>query len=808
MKQFSTLLGICLLSGTQLFAQSPSRITGKVKSNSGKPLQGTTVALLQAADSSLVKTELTDKDGNYELLPATGGTYLTRYSAVGYTTTYSGPLTLATGQAVDNGTTTLPTAEAELKEVAIVAKKPLVEVKADKIVFNVENSINATGSNAMELLQKSPGVMVDNNDNISMKGKTGVRVYIDGKMMQLDTKDLAAYLKSINSNDIESIEMISNPGARYDASGNAGIVNIKLKKNKKYGTNGNVSLGYIQGITPKGNGSVALNYRNKKVNVFGNISSNAGTNENGLNLNRTQGDTIFDQRSINKNINNSINVKAGADYFINSRSTIGVLATTGYTDAEFKSESNTGIYAAGTGEFIKTLKAYNNIPGSRMNNNFNINYKYADTNGLEINVDGDYGFFRGTGRSLQPNYYYGANNYLLATVINRNYTPTDIDIYTIKADAEQKLGKGKLGYGAKYANVTTQNTFDFFNVQNGLDVKQLDRSNTFKYTENVNAAYVNYNTPLGKALSLQAGVRVENTHSKGELTRADGIVQADNTVERDYTNLFPSAALTWNINQKHSLNLAGSRRIDRPTYQDLNPFENKMDELTYQKGNAFLRPQYTTTMELTHTFMSYVNTSVSYSHVTDFATEVTDTLRSATYIQQRNLATQDIYNISIGTPIPVNKWWMGYANVWYSYQVFNGQINQNKVNVAIPLYGAYMQQTFTLGHNYTAEVSGWYNGPAIWGGTWRTSHQGGLDLGLQKQFWNKNATFKLAVTDIFYTAPWKATNDFGGLKIRGNGNWESRTFRASFSYRFGSNQVNSARKRETGLESEKNRIKG
>jgi outer membrane receptor protein involved in Fe transport len=134
----------------------------------------------------------------------------------------------------------------------------------------VEASINATGSNALELLQKSPGVQVDNNDNISMKGKTGVRIYIDGKMTQLDTKDLAAYLRSINSNDIEAIEMISNPSAKYDASGNAGIINIRLKKNKKYGTNGTVNLGFIQGITPKGNGSVNLNYRDKKINVFGN----------------------------------------------------------------------------------------------------------------------------------------------------------------------------------------------------------------------------------------------------------------------------------------------------------------------------------------------------------------------------------------------------------------------------------------------------------------------------------------------------------------------------------------------------------
>jgi len=570
-----------------------------------------------------------------------------------------------------------------------------------------------------------------------------------------------------------------------------------------------VNLGFVQGITPKGNGSVNLNYRDKKINVFGNVGGHIGRYQNTLDFYRVQKDSVYSQNSTMRSRDKSVNVKAGADYFINSKNTIGVMATTNFSNSDWSSQGTTDIYYNPTGAFVKTLEALNTVPGKRTNANFNINYRYADTSGREINFDADYGLFRGTGRSFQPNYYYGQDKSLLYSITNRNYTPTDIDIYTAKLDAEQRLGKGKLGYGAKTSFVTTKNTFDFFNDDaNGNPVKILDRSNRFKYTENVNAAYVNYQRQLNSKWSMQTGLRMEQTNSEGILSRADNILQGDNEVKRSYVDFFPSAALTWNINPKHTLNLTYSRRIDRPTYQDLNPFENKLDELTYEKGNAFLRPQYTDNVELSHTFMGFINTTVGYSHVKDYATQATDTLNNATFVQQKNLAQQQILSFNIGSPLPIRKWWNGYANFWYNYQMFDGKIGENKVNVNVPSYGAYMQHSFTLGRDYTAEVSGWYNGPSVWGGTWKTKPQGGVDVGLQKQILQKRASIKIAATDIFHTAPWKASNDFGGLYINGGGAWESQTVRVNFSWRFGSNQIKNSRDRKTGLESESRRIKG
>ena len=256
---------------TTVSAQTKTIITGKVNDNSGKGMPQVSVSLLSAKDSSLEKVGVTNNKGEYEVAATKNGNFLLSFSAVGHNIQYSKVFELTGQESYSVPEESIRTTSSNLNDITVVARKPMIEVKADKMIFNVENSINATGSNAMELLQKSPGITLDNNDNISMKGKTGVKIYIDGKMTQLGSSDLAAYLRSINSNEIEAIEMISNPSAKYDASGNAGIINIRLKKNKKYGTNGSVSTTYIQGVTPRGNGSLSLNYRNKKVNLFSNL---------------------------------------------------------------------------------------------------------------------------------------------------------------------------------------------------------------------------------------------------------------------------------------------------------------------------------------------------------------------------------------------------------------------------------------------------------------------------------------------------------------------------------------------------------
>lgn len=793
---------VAILLPAVTFAQS-AHVAGNV-SDGSKPMQLSTVSLLNSKDSSLAKTELTNNLGHFEL-EAAPGSYLLRVSTVGYADFWTAPFTLAADQAFNAPDAVMIKNDTKLKDVAIVSRKPMIEVKADKTVFNVENSINATGSSALELLRKSPGVQVDNNEHISMKGKTGVRIYIDGKPSQLDAASLAAYLKGLNSADIELIEMISNPSAKYDASGNAGIINIKLKKNKKIGTNGSANLGLTQGFYFKENGSVNLNYRDKKWNLFGNAGYNGGKYRNDQNLNRLTNDTVYDMHSVQLTDNKNANVKAGADYYANRNSVFGVMGTINTSDGTWSSHGVTDIYYHN--DYKKTLIAQNQIPGSSTNANLNFNYKYTDTNGREFSIDADYGLFKGRHSSTQPNDYTYYNT-LLTNLTYKNNTPVNINIYSLKADGEQNLWKGKFGYGVKFSYVTTDNTYNFYNVLNSSDVLDTKMSNQFSYTENINAGYINYQRQLSEKWSLQAGLRTEQTNREGKLTRADGIKQGDDDTKKSYIDFFPSGALTWTVNQKNSLNLTYSRRIDRPTYEDLNPFEFKLDELTYQKGNAFLNPQYTNTVELTHTFMGFINTTVGYSHVNDFATEVLDTVRGATYVQKRNIAKQDIYSFNIGAPLPIKKWWNGYVNLWYNYQQFGGFINGKNLSISLPQYGGYMMHSFTLPKDYTAEISGWYNGPGIWGASSMTRPQGAIDLGVQKKFLDKKLTVKVSATDILHTAsPWRMTSDFGA-HISGNGSWESQTVRLNITYMFGSSQIKSARQHETGLESEKKRLKG
>jgi len=809
MKQyFFTLLVLLCFSVEGIYAQhNPAKISGSLYDQKDEPISYASVVLL-TSDSIVSLTTLSDTKGRFEFHPVKADNYFIKVDGVGFETFHYGPVFYDGITSVLLKPVHLVTSSKTLSAVVVSSKKPMIEVKADKTVFNVEASINATGSNALELLQKSPGVTVDNNDNISMKGKTGVKIYVDGKMLQLDAKELAEYLKNINSNDVEAIEMISNPGAKYDASGNAGIINFRLKKSKRFGTNGSVSLGFVQGITPKGNGSVALNYRNKKMNVFGNVSGNLGNYRNELNFYRIQKDSLYDQKSINTSRRKSMNIKAGADYFINPKSTLGVLANVNLGDNRWTSNTHTDISFMPTNTYQKTLESFNSVSGGRTNANFNMNYRYADTSGKEYNVDLDYGFFNSEGRSYQPNNYYDENGNLLYAIINRNYAPTKINLFTFKGDAERKLGKGKLGYGIKAAYVTTRNTFDFFNDDiNGKPVIQYHQSNDFSYTENVNAAYLNYNTVLGKKWNLQAGLRAEQTNSEGKLTRKDGTSRQDDRVNRHYFDLFPSAAISWTINDKHALNLSYSRRIDRPSYQDLNPYENKLDELTYEKGNAFLRPQYSDNIELTHSFLGKINTSIGYSFVRDFSTELTDTLGNATYVQEKNLASQQIFNAGISANIKITKWWSSYIITWYNFQDIHGVYNGKKVGRAFGSYGANMQQSFSLGKDYSAELSGWFNGPSYWSGVWKTKPQGAIDLGVQKLLLNKKMTVKLSATDVFKTAGWKIKGDFGGLYLNAGGNWEGHGFRAAVSWRFGNSQVKSSRQRQTGLEQESKRIK-
>lgn len=788
------------------------QITGNVKDDQGKALSGATVTLKKVKDSALVKLAATNATGQYSFTSITAGNYFVAVSYTGYAAKNSAAFEVSGAGDITVPEISLTKASGQLKEVVVAARKPMIEVKADKTILNVEGSINAVGQDALELLRKSPGVIVDKDDNLTLSGKNGVQVYVDGRPTPLSGKDLSDYLRTLQSSSIEAIEIITNPSAKYDAAGNAGIINIRLKKNKSYGTNGSVNAGYNQGITPKYNGGFSLNNRNKYVNAFGNYSYNDNTNENNINLRREILDTLFDQRSKLNMDNRSHNFKAGLDYFLNKRSTIGIMVNGAFSDQDLNNYSRTEISYIPTKQLDRILIADNTNKNTKKNINGNLNYRYVDSTGHELNVDADYGAYRNKSDQYQPNYYFDPNDRPLYNRIYHMYAPTDIDIFSLKTDYEQNFKKGRLGLGGKISFVESINDFGRYDVNDTTGIEKLDvlRSNDFIYKENVNAGYINYNRQF-KGFMIQAGLRVENTHATG---RSQGImlddngnpVEYDSTFTRDYTNLFPSAAITFNKKPMSQFSFTYSRRIDRPNYQSLNPFEFKLDEYTYQKGNTELKPQYTNSFGITHTYKYRLNTTLNYSHVKDIFSQLIDVAeKSKTFMTQKNLATQDIVSLNISYPFQY-KWYsiFGNLNAYYSHYKADLGVDR-KVDLDVYAFNFFAQQTFRLGKGWTGEMSGFYSSPTIWQGTIESSTIWSIDGGVQKTVLKGKGNIKASVSDIFKTLKWKGTSNFAGQNMIASGNFESRQLKLNFTYRFGNNEVKAARQRKTSQEEENKR---
>lgn len=804
------LSGILLLSLVYTKAQE---IKGSVIDESGKRIANATVSLLKAKDSSLVKLGTTDKDGAFRFGTVSAGKYLVSSSFVGYQPKYSGLFDVATADVTVPALTVIKTVGEASQGVTVVSKKPMIEVKADKMVVNVENSINAVGNDALELLRKSPGVQVDKDDNLSLAGKNGVQVFIDGRPTPLSGKDLSDYLKTIQSTQIEAIELITNPSAKYEAAGNAGIINIRLKRNKAYGTNGSLTAGYNIGVYSKYNAALALNQRQGKVNLFGNYNYNRSLNEFFMYMDRSQLDTLFNQHSVNTNNASSHTFKAGMDYYASARSTFGVMVNGSFSDGTQGMDSRTLISYQPTGVQQRQLVADNSIASNRKNVTTNLNYRYADTSGRQLNMDFDYGYYNIKSDQYQPNVYLTPDGKTeLSKVVYNMIAPTKINTYSLKADYEQDFKKGKLSYGGKAGYTESTNNFERYNVFTSTKVKDTLRSNDFKYTENINALYVNYNRQY-KGFMVQLGVRAENTNAKGtsqgEKWQNGQYVNYDSSFTRHYTDLFPSAAFTLNKNPMKQWTFSYSRRIDRPAYQDLNPFEFKLDEYTYQKGNTQLMPQYTNSVGVTFLYKYQLTTSLNYSHISNVFTQLIDTIdKSKSFITKKNLADQNAVSLNISMPLTIKKY-TGFYSLTNNYSHYKANFGQGRT-IDLDAFNVlfYAQNTYKVSKTVTAEVSGWFSSPSIWQGTFKTQSMWSVDAGAQKTILNGKGTFKATVSDVFQTMRWKATSDFAGQHVFTKGGWESRLLKLSFTWRFGNNQVKAARQRKTASEEESKRVDG
>lgn len=796
------IITIILWSFAMLASAQSTTLTGTVTDEAGAAIPYANAILRTLPDSAFAKAAVTMENGTFSISGLETGAYLLEILALGYTTTRQN--IALTDPALDLRPVALQTNTAVLQDVVVVAQKPLVQVLPDKTVFNVDKTIASAGNSAWELLRKAPGVMIDNAGSIILEGKSGVQIYVNGKDSPLRGDELRSFLETLQATDIESIELITQPSSRYDAAGNAGIINIVLKKDKKLGTNGSVSGSVTSGDFLRYTSSANLNHRGKKGNLYGSYSNRFGDGTGFLYLFRQQNGTEFDARTNTVYGSNGHNARVGYDLVATPRSTFGVVVAANVYDGTSLSDSRTPIRPIGSMTNNRVLVANNRATSESQNYSLNLNYVYTDTSKQRLNIDADYGRYQSDGYNYQPNLFFdGTETTVLSRNITAQQTPIDIDVASLKADYERPFLTGQLTVGAKTSLVLTDNNFGYFTTVEEDLRRDEDLSNRFEYREHITAAYFNFGKN-GKQLGFQLGLRMEHTNSDGELTSTQA--SAQDRVRRSYTNLFPSGGLTYQLNQKNQFALNYGRRVTRPYYASLNPFQRKIDDLSFSRGNPFLQPQYANNLKLTHTCNYRLNTSLSYTRVTDFFAQITESEgEDRNFITTRNIANQQVLNLGVSYPFSLTKWASSYLSV-NAYTSSYEATDPDYVPTTQQTLSLYAQTTFKLPAAISLEVSGWYSSPSVWGGTYQTKSLGSLNLAAQRTFLADRLNVRLAANDVLYTSPWEGTTRFGELFIDGSGGNDSRNYTLSISYNFGGKEVKSARKRDNGMKEETGRM--
>lgn len=803
-----TTLSIVALS-MSLQAQT-SVIRGLLRNAEGEPIPFANVALFSAADSSLAKAGTSNDAGIFEMRGLGAGEYFLKAIGLGLADLRKADIRLNANQQLDLGVLTFAPKSLNLAEATVTASRVLVEIQPDRTIFNVDGTINSAGSDAVSLLRKAPNVTVDNNDNISVLGRSGVLLYVDGKRLPLTGEDLSNYLQNLPAEQIDRIEIITNPGSKYEAEGNAGIIDIRLKKDKSLGANGSVNTTYSQGRYHRANLNGSGNYRNKRLNTFGTVGLGDGAGYNEMVFQSFLNNMFQDEINNHYNDWQNYNYRLGADFFLADKHTLGVLVGGG-ANANMNNSFNriTLAQQSTPAQIDSILVANTDADKNRRQQTYNINYRFDNTNGRSLNIDLDYGNYSNKSKRYQPNRYYdAAEQVLLTEIINSFDTPTDIDIYSLQLDYEDGLWGGKLGAGSKISRVISDNTFLFYDEVNGQSIRNNRNSNRFKYDEKVYAGYINYARSLGKKWKFSAGLRAEQTDASGDLKAFLPELQ-EPPVILNYLSWFPSAGLTCQLAPKHTLALNGGRRINRPDYQVLNPFNNQISQLSYEKGNPFLRPEIVNNLELGYTLAYRYNFKLAYSRTTDQITRLIAPDKQdprAGFITWANLRDQTILSFNVSAPVQILPKWNAYLNASASY--LNNQADYGDgavVDVQAFTYSIYQQHTFDLPAGLKGEISGYYSGPGIWGGVFVYESSWSLDLGLQRKFLQDRLNVRLSVNDIFYETGWDGYSDFDGLLAYGSGRWDSRRVSLSLGYRFGNENVKS-RKRNTGIEAEAGRI--
>jgi iron complex outermembrane recepter protein len=810
-KLFTTLVLASISFGS--FAQDGGKIFGKIKDGGNqKTIDAATISLLKASDSSLLKTAVTDKEGNFSFENVREGNYLVVANSVGHAKTYSQPIPVsAANLSVNTGTLQLEQAGKNMAEVVVTAKKQFIERKIDKVVINPEAMISNAGATALEMLEKAPGITIDKDGKISLKGKQGVIIMMDGKPSYLSGPDLVNYLTNLPAGNIDQVEIMSNPPAKYDAAGNSGIINIKSKKSKQKGFNGSVSTSQSYGQSYRTANTLSLNYRKGKVNTFSTFNANYRENPQWLDINREylqdnkSVESIFEQESHQMRISRYYNARVGMDFYATEKTTLG-LVFTGYINPSNENSINNSKFYNPSRQLDSSLKARSVNDGQWNHNGVNLNLRHKfDSTGRELTVDFDYLHYGSRSLQEMTNTGYAANQDQKYQYIRTGDLPSTLDIFSLKADYVKNLGKKiKMETGFKSSYITTDNKAKYYLKQGSETKVDYNSSNYFEYKENLNAAYINFSTEK-KKWSFQTGLRIENTNYEG--LQYGNPTRTDSSFQKSYTSAFPTMYVSYQMNKKNQFGLNYGRRINRPDYGDLNPFFHFIDPYTYEVGNPFLKPMFSNNLELSHAFKNILNTSLTYTQTRDLFGESFSREDSAIVVRNANFGKSDNVNLSVGVQLPVAKWWKANINSQVSRNMLTGTLNGNEVDIDLTMYTLSVNNQLTFKKGWSAELSAFYRSKGSEGQiVIRQITQ--LNAGVQKQVLKNKGSLKLSIND--FTGPMKVSGyieDVATAKASFKQHRDSRFATLTFNYRFG--KMYKADKRKSGgAGDEQNRIKG
>lgn len=789
-KRHVVLLSFIIALSLNVFSQERGQmegfsgeITGKViEESTEKPMEYTNISIFRMKDSTLVGGTISNSKGFFKVDKLKPGFYKVKVEFIGFerftTTAKVNPQT----PSVNIGTVKLKPASTQLSEVSVKSEKPLVEFSLDKKVINVDKNIVTAGGSATDILRNTPSVSVDMDGNVSMRGSTNLTILVDGRPSMLSGTDKAAILEQIPANSIESIELITNPSAKYDPEGMAGIINIKTKNEKRNGTNGLITLNY--GTWEKYGASLNLNRRTGKFNLYANYDYRNNDRNGNRNQDRSfyRNDTlvsVYDIQSEQKSSSISHTFKGGLDYDLNPMNSLSL----------------TGTYRLGEhpGGDYNTNKIYNET------NTLIQDYKRDEISKEDNNsIDLALGYkkkFENKDRELTADLFYSSryededNDYIQENLLPVYITPSQKSEnigrnsnLTFQTDYMHPLNeKSKFGAGLKYMMRTTDDDYKFQNQDTTLDifVNDTNLSNRFKYTDQVYAAYATFSMEW-KKFSFQAGLRAEQTYQLGDqLTMKEKF-------KNDYFSMFPSLHTSYSLPHENKLQISYSRRINRPSIHSMNPFVDASDPLTLHTGNPYLKPEYIDSYELGHIkdWKKFsLTSSIFYKQTNDVVSRfrIIDTTGIIT-VMPINVAQATSYGFDfIVSTQPVKFLRLSGDFSWFKTTLSGSNLETDLTN-SIFSYNGKLNASIYLPKNFSVQLNCMFEGPSVQAQAIRKEFYT-VDAGLRKDFKNKKLSLSFRISDIFNTMSFRIVTDDPSLKANMEFKRESRVAYFTLTYR-------------------------